>query len=384
MKKIISIVALLAVLSGVGFFVAKKFFPSKPRLTQLACSIQSFKGDVTVSSASDTRDAAIGMPIQAGMRIETGPKSTVMLAFSGEYAWKLRLAQNSEFIVDDLMKKNAQEEESSLFSLLKGAVLLSLDRQEAKVNMRVKTVTATFGLRGTKLAIQTDGPDHSVLSVQEGQVETENFKTLKKSSVSAGEIYAADGKGKEKVELRPDLIGLYDWNLESDTQAPELETMLEKVGMAKSSFDYTNLDTIVMTFKAKQAQMQKEYDLLKYKTEIQRQEWTQEQERIKVDITCLQTSANECQLSSEKVLTKRGFPRLWGTPSYKQKLVENLQLYTQEKEADQLKAEEALVKFDELLRRRLGALSVVEKKRQEGIELETLEAHLQDPSLSQE
>lgn len=328
-----------------------------------------------------------GELLKKGATVATGEKSFALLSVRGATSWLLKLGPNSEVNIDDLNR----ESESLSMNLIRGGVLSVVKNKKPGRVLSVRTKYASFAIRGTTFAILTDGETKAVLTVKEGTVEAENFKTLDKALVKDAHSFIVNREGESKLQFDLDAVDLYEWDAENlEAGLPAMDAVLEKTGDLGPTPDekerahqefLQKIDAEITAFKTQNEELNRELEILKDNAEKSREGLRQEIRRVEKDIKCIETSVSECNLLSDKILIQRGFPRLWGNPKYRNSMIVDLQKYLQERDQEvDIREEEAKILTD-LMNLRMKKLREVETDRAAGSNLETLIPKLQDARL---
>ncbi len=114
-------------------------------------TIDSFEGDVRVTSKTDERRAQAGMEINEGDFVKTGSNAWALLAMSDGASLTLRPDSQVGFNTYRYDREGDPEKNSSVLSLVTGA-LRSITGYIGRTNRtgyRIETPTATIGIRGT-------------------------------------------------------------------------------------------------------------------------------------------------------------------------------------------------------------------------------------------
>jgi hypothetical protein len=320
------------------------------------------------------------------MTLATGTSSSVVLSLKERDYWILRIDQNSQVNIDQLMK------DYSVFYLMKGGLTLTMKTPSGAVKrLDVRTKFASFSVKGTTIAVLTDGEKRSLMSVHDGMVEAENFKMMEKTRVPEGFSYLVNLDGEKKIDLNLGAIDLYPWNPEDlEKELPELETVVEKIGdigptlndaEKKKLEDLKDIDQAIELFETQNQSLFHELENLKENAKASREGYLAEKVKVDKDIRCLQTSPYECNLFNDKILYQRGFPRMWGTPRYRSGLVVGLQKYLQERNDEVTRREEDAKILADLMKKRDAVLSAVKTRRAGESELSSILPALQDERL---
>jgi predicted ribosome quality control (RQC) complex YloA/Tae2 family protein len=230
-----------------------------------------------------------------------------------------------------------------------------------------------------------------VLTVREGIVEAENFKESQKSLIRDGHSYLVNREGESKTEYDLDTIDLFNWDsVKVDEPLPTLDAVVEKLGDLGPTLDdqekariqlWKEVDEKINGFRKTDEELNRELEILTENADLSRKGLTEERKKIEQDIRCIKTSVTECLLSSEKILLQEGFPRLWGTPQYRNSMVVGLQKYLQGREEEVKSREEEALEIKKLMQRRAAALRAMEVDRKNETNPEKIMLLLQDARL---
>ena len=149
--------------------------------------INNPKGKVEVMRSGTTAWGAVeaGLPVSAGDRIKTGPRS--MCDIELDDGSILHLAANSETKIESLDIKNDKNDSS--FSLFIGKLIASVNKLK-KTKMQIRTPVSVASLRGTEFAVDTTEKETEV-GVFDGAVAVQN------TELSGEELETIVGKDQE-------------------------------------------------------------------------------------------------------------------------------------------------------------------------------------------
>ncbi|MES2526353.1 MAG: FecR family protein [Bdellovibrionota bacterium] len=331
-----------------------------------------------------------GELLKEGASIATGEKSAAILAFRSYYNWQARLSENTQVNIDELMKMDT--EDKTIFNLVTGAIMMKMKNTSGTVrNMNVRTKYASFAVRGTTFAVLSDGEKRSLMTVQEGVVIADNYKLTDKSKVIEGHSYLVNRDGDSKIILDLDAVNLYDWNVESPVpESPSIDEVIAQTGDVGPTLDdqekvrltlLKEIDEKIAEFKSVNTDLMRELETLNENAVQSRQGLKEESVKVNKDIKCLETSAFECNLFTEKILIAKGFPRMWGNPRYKTSLVVELQKYLVERNEEVAGREDEAKILAKLMTARSSVLKTVEEDRKNVTHIEKIIPTLQDERL---
>lgn len=362
-------------------------------------NILKIKGKVLVSYpwAKVPKAPTEGVEMRPQGTIVTHDQSSALISFKDKYSWQLRVSPNSDISNNTLMEKNVVTgEEDLIFKLNKGAACFSLVNNKVPVMLKVTTAHAAFIVKGTKFAVLTN-ESNTVLTIEHGKIEVENFINLKKYEVESGATYVTDGQGNDKVVQDATPLVLFNWELE----VPELESMEPENILKLPGFQErvvteevkqedpveklkSLIDEEIGNFKMLNEGMIGELDLLKENHGKAKEELLILIPSVRQDISCLKSAQGQCSLYSDKILLSRGFPRTKGTPQYRKSMAQDLEVYLKDRK-EQLAAEKTRIEsYEDVLKKRAEVLKTVEEKRSQVSELESLVPMLKDESLRME
>jgi hypothetical protein len=294
--------------------------------------------------------AEIGTPFTENCILETKDRSLAVISFEGSYKWMLRVTPNTKIKSDELFRaiiEDGNEKENSVFNLIKGTVFYLLTNENDLARVKFKTFLTIYGVRGTTISVTTDGESFSNMAVKEGIVEAINLETMQKHMIYSGQFHIAFKK-REEIINKPEIIDLYDWNLDSDRVEgiPGIES-IQKYIEAPAEKLQKKTDMIIQDTSLDES-LKKEItsleirirdhleELKKIKSRIADRKFALEGERtgIEKDILCLKSDQGDCSLFSEKILMDRGYPRIYKSHSFKLSMAEELRKYLVEKEKE--------------------------------------------------
>lgn len=117
-------------------------------------SIKTYRPSAMLLRAGNEQPAAVGGAIYRGDTIVTGTDGAVGITFMDGAV--LSLGPESRFTVDDFLFKPAEREVSFISTLLRGTAtfISGAIGRIAPESVRIKTPTASLGLRGTKILVE--------------------------------------------------------------------------------------------------------------------------------------------------------------------------------------------------------------------------------------
>ncbi len=114
--------------------------------------------------------------IRKNDRIKTYKGAIAIIAFGPQKGSKMKIDQDSEVVIDELLGKKKGEEASkgnfnNTVSILKGSLNVIFNKDKLQENeLNVKTRYATFGIRGTEFFVTERNNAASFLAVKDGVV----------------------------------------------------------------------------------------------------------------------------------------------------------------------------------------------------------------------
>lgn len=144
---------------------------------QIASAVPAVGNVVKMSGSAVITRNGVPVELKQGDRllkgdvIQTGPDTTIGISFVDGTA--LGLASNARIVLDEMTYDPNGSSNSSLLSLVQGAITLVAGHTAKFGNMRVETPVATMGIRGTAVMVEIaadDGPSKfSVLKEPDGK-----------------------------------------------------------------------------------------------------------------------------------------------------------------------------------------------------------------------
>ena len=331
-----------------------------------------------------------GELLKEGATLTTGENSGALLTYRSYYHWEARISSNTQVNIDELMK--LKPEDTTVFNLVSGAITLKVKNTSGTArSMNVRTKFASFGVTGTTFAVLTDGLKRSLMTVHEGIVMADNYKLSAKTKVIEGHTYLVNREGESKIILDLDAVNLYDWQIQNlDKEIPSINDVISKTGDVGPTLDeqekvqltlLKEIDEKIVEFKNANKDLLRELENLQENAVQSREGLRVETVKVDKDIRCLQTSAFECNLFSDKVLVSRGYPRMWGNPRYRSSLVVELQKYLIERNEEVAGREEEAKVLAKLMSARSAILNKMEEHRKNGTDIDKIIPTLQDDRL---
>jgi hypothetical protein len=368
--------------------------------------IQHIRGQVTIETkGAPATPATEGLVLAAGSTIVTGDKSSALLSFKGRYSWQVRLIPNTKFKLEELMQQRPDDKsENTLFALVQGGVILLLERMGQNVNMRIKTSSITYGVRGTQFSIVTDTTLYSILAVKKGSVEVENFKAMKKDMIAAGKVYFANNSGNIKVNEDRDILDAFDWDMEGPGLTdPDLQLLRERAEKltTETSPEAQAKDQVTSggpsaeqlreklmqeldRFSRDQNDYSESLELMKTRLTNEEFAFLREEKQVETDLYCLRTTNGACQLQMEKLLIMRGFPATHGSPQLRNSIINDLVAYLGEKKEGIASLKQEIEGLEGLLRKRAEVLQSVRQEAAGSSDYPLLLKKLEDKDLKKD
>lgn len=126
-----------------------------------AAQIAFFVGTVRLSGS----EAAVGMPVNAGDTLTTGPRSSCDITLGNSL---LRLKESTELTVTNALLHNGKE--NTDITLDSGALLCKPGKLLSDESFIVRTPTSVAAVRGTQFGVRTDAAESTRIKVFEGTV----------------------------------------------------------------------------------------------------------------------------------------------------------------------------------------------------------------------
>lgn len=173
-----------ALMSAEGASLSGRVVEAMTARVQYAQADQIASAVAAVGNAAKVSGTAVvtrnGVPVELkqgdrllkGDVVQTGADSTIGISFVDGTA--LGLASNARIVLDEMTYDPNGSSNSSLLSLVQGAITLVAGHTAKYGNMRVETPVATMGIRGTAIMVEIaadDGPSKfSVLKEPDGKI----------------------------------------------------------------------------------------------------------------------------------------------------------------------------------------------------------------------
>jgi hypothetical protein len=157
------------------------------RAAELAGQVTMVTGEVSIQTAGAGKPAGVGDALHAGDSIISGADGELQADL--EDGGMIAVRPNSVFRIDGY-RANGDDEDSSVFSLLKGAVrsVTGFIGKVAPENYRINTPTATIGVRGT---------DHEVVVIDDASASGDDVPGTHDRVYEGRTILEADGRQLE-------------------------------------------------------------------------------------------------------------------------------------------------------------------------------------------
>jgi len=190
------------------FYILILILPSLLFSNTAVGNITSIRGLADIHRGSSIKQALVGENIFKHDKIKTKDKSRVQVIFKDDTI--ISIGKNSEFIIDEYLDDSTDDENEVKFSLFKGA-MRAITGKIGKANpkkFKVKTKTATIGIRGTNfiIIVNNDGYDY-VLCTKGEIIVTGNAGPV---NVPSGFMVRISKKGKVEPieEFNPEFLKL--------------------------------------------------------------------------------------------------------------------------------------------------------------------------------
>lgn len=336
-NKLFSRMIVVVLIVGVIFY----FYRGNSKSKNDYAVIQSVSGEVSKIDefTSNTIKVKNGDTILQNEIIQTGSASSALIVVGKGYDLKIRLGEKSSLKISELMKYSINNQETSIFNLIRGQIITLLNNNNKKANVQIRTRHMAMGIRGTLFSVISDGQNGTFLGVKHGEVSSVNLITNKESIVSANSVLTTmeNGQQSNKTELMEKI----NWDLNSDSNIGiDLKDFLNSVSNTNNYTDsHSSLNEVII--KAEKFIEGYENEITRNNQKIAElldviSERTAEANK---DIDCLSKSSVRCKLVTEKILLNRGFPIEYGNKKYTNLMIEELNKYKNElnKEIDELK-----------------------------------------------
>lgn len=361
--------------------------------------IEKVKGTVTISATGkSSHPAAVGEELQQGSIIETAENSFALLTFSEKYTCRIKVGAKSRLDVDELLVQNVSTKtEDTTINLKLGNVIVHLLNKNEPVKIQVRTTSASFGVRGTKLAVFTDGSAEAMLCVEHGQVEAENKLNFKRSRINGGESYYIDKDGQDRKENNPQMINALDWNMDGDLpvllvlselkeKLTSTSVVIQQVSESGVQSEVTpemlaSIEQEIKIFKEENIKLLEEVEVEKHSIAKYQADLEKDLVKINEDIHCLETSTVRCKLFTENILIKRGFPQTYGAPKLIESMTKDLKAYIEERNQEISDKQKDFVVLETLIKKRQEVLQVVETQLLNKTELNSIIPKLKEQAL---
>lgn len=149
-------------------------FVSGPAFADEDCStllVENAEGaSILIPAAGEKRELQIDDTIAEGDAVATGKEAWVDLRLCDGSG--LRVGERSKMTFEEALERNEASFVSWAFDLLKGSLLATVegDASKERVKMRVRTPTASLGVRGTEFLIDAEDGGDTTVHTLEGEV----------------------------------------------------------------------------------------------------------------------------------------------------------------------------------------------------------------------
>lgn len=151
------------------------------------------------NAKANDKTLSVGDKVASGSNIECDGKGSFVQFKSSEGS--LFLLRNGKLKLNK--DQNAKE---TYLNLLRGKLFHALDKTKTNEKVKIKTIQAVFGIRGTKYFIEVKD-EKSYLCVCEGVVRAKDVRTLENIDVKANEdLYLYSSKDPEKKDANKMMI----------------------------------------------------------------------------------------------------------------------------------------------------------------------------------
>lgn len=176
--------------------------------------------------------------IRKNDKIKTYKGAIAIIAFGPEKESKMKIDQDSEVVIDELMKgsKKADPKQGNFkntVSILKGSLNVIFNKNKVESNeLNVKTRYATFGIRGTEFFVHDGFNGASFLAVKDGVVAAiqKGPKNKDVESLLSKDTAMILTPYLERVRQElPEWMGLINWKMDPREYLPQSEELREKM-----------------------------------------------------------------------------------------------------------------------------------------------------------
>ena len=117
-------------------------------------SVKTYQPEAVIIHAGQEIEAAIGTPIHTGDQVITHTQGSVGIIFIDGAV--LTLGPETRFTIDEFIFNPAEKEVSFIGNIIKGTIsfLSGAIGRISPESVKIKTPTATLGLRGTKILVE--------------------------------------------------------------------------------------------------------------------------------------------------------------------------------------------------------------------------------------
>lgn len=176
--------------------------------------------------------------IRKNDKIKTYKGAIAIIAFGPEKESKMKIDQDSEVVIDELMKgsKKADPKQGNFkntVSILKGSLNVIFNKNKVESNeLNVKTRYATFGIRGTEFFVHDGFNGASFLAVKDGVVAAiqKGPKNKDVESLLSKDTAMILTPYLERVRQElPEWMGLINWKMDPREYLPQSEELYQKM-----------------------------------------------------------------------------------------------------------------------------------------------------------
>lgn len=195
------------------------------------------KGDVSMERGGEKRKVFKGDFLLAGDQVQSGSKGLVILGFGEGYRSRMKVGPMSQLKLEG--KKPDREdanEEKTFFFLEVGNILVHyINKNKDKNRLKVKTKSASMGIRGTEFFIHTTENGETLVAVRSGVVlaKHKDKKTGIPLTSEEGVVFTTDGASP--MLTPPDWYKHINWKLDATTK--EIEELLHEPAIEKVGVD---------------------------------------------------------------------------------------------------------------------------------------------------
>lgn len=173
-----------------------------------------------------------GSELPIGSKVSVGDKGLVVL--KNEDGSVVKITPNSSLEILKVAKMKSQEE--TLFNLVRGSAFFRVDKDKAR-NVKVKSRTVAFAVRGTEFFVSQAKSDDVWMCVNEGVVAVTTNTVKKAVLVKAGEgVHMPAGKEISPPKFLPWTSKL-NWEMDPSNGSLDNTVSIEEAYASPLNFD---------------------------------------------------------------------------------------------------------------------------------------------------